>query len=366
MTTRPQHFGFWLATLAALVAAVALFREILLPFVSGIAIAYFLNPVADRLERAGLPRGLAAALIVGLTAVLAAFALILLVPLLAAQLKQLALTVPAEAERLRLVVEQVARDRFGTHFPALQGAIERAFADIQSGWASSAGQIFTALWSRGMALVNVVSLLLITPLVVFYLLVDWHRMLRAVETWVPRDHVGTIRQVAGEIDQAVAAFIRGQGTICLLLGLFYAVGLSLVGLKYGLVIGLGTGLLGFVPVAGWALGLIVSLGLAVAQFGLVWWPLLLVALVLVAGLAMDTAFLSPRLVGEQVGLHPVWLIFALFAFSYLLGFVGTLIAVPLAAAVVVIVRHALQIYKESDVYTGRTTPPTAADPGRAV
>jgi predicted PurR-regulated permease PerM len=354
MTTRQQHLAFWLIALGLLALGLSLFRDILLPFVSGIVIAYFLNPVADALQRRGMGRGLAAAVIVGLAGLAVVLALVLLIPALALQLKQLAISLPGELERLRAAVEQMARERLGGHYPAMQAAIERALADLQSGWSASAGQVLSAVLTRGMAVVNVLSLLLITPLVVFYLLLDWHPMLEKVESWLPRDHVGTIKRLALDVDQAVAAFIRGQGTICLLLGLFYAVGLSLIGLRYGLIVGLGTGLLGFVPIVGWVLGFIAAMALALAQFGLVLWPLLLVALVLVAGMALDTAVLAPRLVGEKVGLHPVWLIFALFAFSYLFGFVGTLIAVPLAAAAVIVIRHGMTLYMRSEVYLGQS------------
>jgi predicted PurR-regulated permease PerM len=357
MTTRQHHVVFWLVALTLLAVVLSLFRDILLPFVSGIVIAYFVNPVADALQRCGLGRGIAAAIIVGLAGAVVVTALVLLVPALAVQLKQIAVTLPTELDRLRTTLEATARDRLGGHYPTLQAAIERALADLQAGWAASAGQVISAVFSRGIAVVNVLSLLLITPLVVFYLLLDWHSMLAKIESWLPRDHVATIKSLATDIDQAVAAFIRGQGTICLLLGLFYALGLSLVGLRYGLIVGLGTGLLAFVPVAGWALGFLIAMGLSLAQFGLMLGPLALVALVLMAGMALDTAFLSPRLVGEQVGLHPVWLIFALFAFSYLFGFVGTLIAVPLAAAAVILVRHAMTLYMRSDVYLGQSMPP---------
>jgi predicted PurR-regulated permease PerM len=353
MTTRRHHVAFWLVALTLLAVGLSVFREILLPFVSGIVIAYFLNPLADALQRRGLGRGASAALIVGTVGIFVVLALVVLLPVLASQIKQLAVTLPGELERLRTALELTAREKLGGHFPALQTAIERSIADLQSGWAGSAGQILSAMLNRGLAVVNVLSLLLITPLVVFYLLLDWHPMLDRIESWLPRDHVATIKRLAADIDQSVAAFIRGQGTICVLLGLFYAVGLSVIGLRYGLIVGLGTGLLGFVPVAGWALGFLVTMGLTLAQFGLSLWPLLLAALVLVAGMAIDTAFLSPRLVGERVGLHPVWLIFALFAFSYLFGFVGTLIAVPLAAAAVILVRHGMALYMQSDVYLGQ-------------
>ena len=217
-----------------------------------------------------------------------------------------------------------------------------------------------SVWSRGLALVNFLSLVLITPVVVFYLLVDWHPMLARVDRALPRDHAPTIRRLAGEVNDAVAAFIRGQGAICLMLGIYYAIGLSWAGIEYGLLVGLTTGLLAFIPVIGWLLGFIVAATLALVQFSPNLVPLLKVAGVLVAGMAIDAAFLSPRFVGQKVGLHPVWLIFSLFVFSYLLGLVGALVAVPLAAAMGVLVRFAIQVYLDSSVYKGSAAMPTDA------
>jgi predicted PurR-regulated permease PerM len=203
-------------------------------------------------------------------------------------------------------------------------------------------------------MINFLSLLLITPVVVFYLLVDWHPMLDKLDGWLPRDHVATIRRLADEINAAVSAFIRGQGTICLVLAGLYAAALSWAGVRYGLLIGLVSGLGSFIPFVGWALGLITAGAMAVTQP----WPnvtlLLTVAGIYFAGMALDSAVLAPKIVGRKIGLHPVWMIFALFVFSYLFGFVGLLVAVPVAAATGVLVRFALELYLGSSVYTGVT------------
>ena len=218
----------------------------------------------------------------------------------------------------------------------------------------------TGLLSRGAALINVLSLVLITPLVVFYLLVDWHPMLAKVDSWLPRDHAETIRDLAGQINRAIAAFIRGQGLVCLILAAFYAIGLSWAGVRYGLLIGLVTGVLSFVPFAGWALGVLVASLTALAQAWPELAPLYKVLGVMAAGMALDSALLSPKIVGPSIGLHPVWLIFSLFVFSYLFGFVGVLVAVPLAAAIAVLIRFALKVYLRSNVYRGRNVPKDAA------
>lgn len=343
---------FWVGAFIVLVLAIAMLRDILLPFVTAMVVAYFLNPVADRLQARGLNRTWAAILIVGVVAVLVALALILLVPVLAEQVRQMVTALPTETERFKAFVERFGRDWLGPSFPSVQVALDRSLADLSQNWTGMAGVVMASVWSRGLALVNFVSLLLITPVVVFYLLVDWHPMLARLDDTLPRDHAATIRRLALDINDAVAAFIRGQGTICLMLGVFYAIGLSWAGIDYGLLVGLTTGLLAFIPIIGWLLGLIFASGLAIVQFWPDPAPLLKAVGVLVGGIAIDTAFLSPRFVGQKIGLHPVWMIFALFVFSYLFGLVGTLVAVPLAAAMGVLVRFALQLYLDSPVYRG--------------
>ncbi|HZT49311.1 MAG TPA: AI-2E family transporter [Hyphomicrobiaceae bacterium] len=347
-----RQLWFWAAALVVLISAIALLSDILLPFVTAIVAAYFLNPIADRLERLGLKRLWAAILIVGVGAVLLALALVVLVPVLANQVRQLLTALPAETERFKALAERLGQDWLGPSFPSFQVALDRALTDLSQNWAPMVASLMASVWSRGLALVNFVSLLLITPVIVFYLLVDWHPILARLDEALPRDHAATIRRLAGDINDAVAAFIRGQGTICLMLGLFYAVGLSWAGIDYGLLVGLTTGLLAFIPIVGWVTGLIFASGLAIVQSWPDPTPLLKAVGVLVCGIAVDTAFLSPRFVGQKVGLHPVWMIFALFVFSYLFGIVGTLVAVPLAAAVGVLVRFALKLYLDSPLYKG--------------
>lgn len=177
-------------------------------------------------------------------------------------------------------------------------------------------------------------------------------MVAKVDQWIPRDYVADVRQIAKEIDQAIAGFIRGQGSLCLILGIYYAVGLSLVGLNFGLLIGLFAGMISFIPYVGSMVGLVLAIGVALVQF----WPdypwIGLVLVVFFSGQFLEGNILQPKLVGSSVGLHPVWLMFALFAFGALFGFVGLLVAVPAAAAVGVLVRFALSRYLQSDLYFG--------------
>jgi predicted PurR-regulated permease PerM len=209
-----------------------------------------------------------------------------------------------------------------------------------------------SLWSGGQALLGIFSLLVVTPVVAFYMLIDWDRMVKTLDSWLPMKHRDTIRVIARDIDRAIAGFVRGQALVCIILGTFYAVGLSIIGLNFGAIIGMTSGLLSFIPYVGSLTGLILSMGVAIVQF---WpdWPMILATLgIFVFGQFVEGNILSPKLVGDSVGLHPVWLMFALFAFGALFGFVGLLLAVPLAAAIGVIARFALGLYLSSPLYRG--------------
>jgi predicted PurR-regulated permease PerM len=217
------------------------------------------------------------------------------------------------------------------------------------GWLTS---FLKSLWSGGRALVSLFSLVVVTPVVAFYLIYDWHRMIRTADSWIPVHQRQTVRKLARDIDAAIAGFVRGQTAVCLILGSFYAAALTLSGLNFGLLIGLISGVITFIPYVGSMTGLILALGVAVAQF----WPhyssILIVLGIFLVGQFVEGNLLAPKLVGRRVGLHPLWLIFALLAFGYLFGFVGLLVAVPLAATIGVLVRFALQRYRESSLYTG--------------
>jgi len=347
---------FWLVIAAASLALLWLLGDILLPFVVGAAIAYFLNPLADRLSRTGIGRTPAAVFIISLFILVLLAAIILLGPLVFDQLRQLAETLPADLRRLQIIVDEWAKGWFGAGYEGINKSFERGLAGLAESWTGSMTWALQQVWSRGLALVNLLSLLLITPVVAFYLLADWPRVVDRVDRALPREHAPTVRHLAGEINAAVSAFMRGQGTICLILAAIYSIGLTLIGVRYGLVIGIAVGFVSFVPFVGWALGLVVAGIIAAAQS----WPeltlLAKVVALFAATAALDTALLSPRIVGPRVGLHPVWLIFSVLAFGSLLGLVGVLVAVPVAAAIAVLVRFALGLYLESPIYRGNEPP----------
>jgi len=350
--TLQKQVLIWAITLGVLVFTLWVFSPILLPFIAGLVLAYFLDPVADALQRLGLSRLAAALLIVILAILTLVIGLVILAPMVMDQLGRFAGDLPSIiaslTQRFNELAPQWMKDMLAQSGADVQGSITQ-FAGRAAEWILS---VLKTLLSGGLALVNLVSLLVVTPIVTFYLLVDWDDMVATIDGWVPREHVEMVRGLGREINTAMAGFIRGQGTVCMLLGIFYAVTLSVAGLKFGLAIGLLAGALTFIPYAGALIGGVLAIGVALVQFWPDFWSIALIAAIFGAGQFLEGNFLSPKLVGKSVGLHPVWLMFALFAFGYAFGFVGLLLAVPLAAAAGVLVRFGLKQYLSSRLYLG--------------
>ncbi len=349
-----RYVLFWLGALALFIVFLLAFRTILLPFVAGMALAYFLDPVADWLQRRGLSRLMATVVILVGFVLMFAISLMIVIPLIISQFSQFAQILPQYITQLQQLIAS-PENSFLPHWIVTQiQTAKENFSSLMSEGAGFLGGLLNQLWNSGKTIVDVISLLVITPVVAFYMLLDWDRMVTKVDSWIPRDQVTTIRQLAREMDDAVSGFIRGQGSLCLILGIFYAVGLSLVGLNFGLLIGFVAGMISFIPYIGSLVGLILAVGVALMQF----WPeypwIIAVMCVFFAGQFIEGNILQPKLVGSSVGLHPVWLMFALLAFGAMFGFVGLLIAVPAAAVVGVLVRFAISRYLQSDIYYGHS------------
>ena len=350
--TLQRQVLIWAISLAVLVFFLWLFSSILLPFIAGLVLAYFLDPLADRLERLGLPRIAASLFIVVASLLIIVVTLIVVAPMLTDQIVKLARDVP---EIINALVT-----RFNALAPAwIKDALSETEANVQgsaTGFAGKAaewlGTLLSTLLTGSLALFNLISLIVITPIVAFYMLQDWDAMVAKVDAWIPREHVNTVRKLATDIDKSMAGFIRGQGTVCLLLGIFYAAALTFAGLRFGLAIGIIAGFLTFIPYVGALIGGVLAIGVALMQFWPEFWPIAIVAGIFAIGQFIEGNFLTPKLVGGSVGLHPVWVMFALFAFGYLFGFVGLLLAVPLAAIAGVLIRFALNQYLGSQLYLG--------------
>jgi predicted PurR-regulated permease PerM len=327
---------------------------ILLPFVAGMAIAYLFNPLVDRLEGYRIRRAWAALLLVGLVVLIFIVLILLAVPIVAEQLNALIANFPDYVRRLQSLLADPSRSwlRRILGVTGSAGTIDDLVKQ-GTGWLTA---FIRSLWSGGQALLSVFSLVVVTPVVAFYLLCDWPRMVSTLDKWIPLDQRVTVHRLLAEIDTAISGFVRGQTGICLILGSFYAVALTLAGLNFGLVIGLISGLISFIPYVGTLTGLLLAVGVAIAQFWPDWTWIGVILGIFLFGQFVEGYVLAPKLVGENIGIHPVWLIFAMFAFGYLFGFVGLLVAVPLAAIIGVLFRYALSRYFESPIYTGNNRP----------
>ena len=336
--------------LAAVVLVAVLLRDILLPFVAGMVLAYLLDPLANRLERLGLNRLAATLCIMGAFIVGVVVLVFLIAPVIVRELAYFVENFPLYVGQLQALATNPSR-------PWLRKIVAEGLSDAErsigqlptlvAGWLDTT---LRSVWSGGQALISVLSLAIVTPIVACYLIHDWDRMIAATDGLVPPAHRDTVRALAREIDDTIGGFIRGQSAICLVLGVFYALALALIGLHHGILIGFSAGLISFVPYLGSLLGLIVSTCVAIAQFWPSWTKIMMVPAIFLVGQTLADYLLAPYLVGRRVNLNPVWLMFALFAFGYLFGFVGLLIAVPLGAAIGVLVRFALARYYASPLY----------------
>ncbi len=335
----------WLAGLAVFVALLYMLSDVLLPFVAGMAVAYFLDPAADKVEKWGASRMLATVIILAAFFIVAIAGVVLLFPLIKAQVVGLAARIPQLVEAIRHQAEPL--------LSTLQASLtEQQIEELRQAAGSYAGDVIgwiggvlAGLLSGGLALFKLASLVVITPVVSFYLLRDWDRIIAHVDSLLPPGHGSTIRGLAVEIDDTIAGFVRGQASVCLILGVYYGIALSLAGLESGLLVGLGAGLISFIPYIGASVGLVVGVAIAIAQFS-DWLPVFLVAGIFIVGQVAESYVLTPKLVGDRVGLHPVWIIFALLAGGALFDFTGVLLAVPAAAVIGVLARFGQSRYLE--------------------
>jgi predicted PurR-regulated permease PerM len=350
---------FWLGALLFLLLFLWVFSDILLPFILGMALAYLLDPLADRLERLGMNRFWATITIVVLTVLVLILVALIVVPLLFAQLAGFLERLPSYVTQLQALGNRFFQTRIGQFFRTQGGGPN--VDQIVSQGASWVAALIASIWAGGQAVIGVVSLLFVTPVVAFYLLYDWDRMIARVDDLLPRDHTETIRILGRDINVAIAGFIRGQGALCAILGLYYAISLSVIGLNFGFLIGSVAGLISFIPFVGSIVGFVLAVGVAVVQFWPDWVWVVAVAGIFAVGQFIEGNILQPRLVGSSIGVHPVWLMFALFAFGHLFGFVGVLLAVPVTAAIGVLVRFAMERYRLSRLYLERDGEPPAAE-----
>lgn len=352
---------YWSLASVGVLGVIWVLGDVMLPFILAMAVAYMLDPVADRLESFGLSRVLATVVITASAAFVFILIALLVVPTLSRQATDLVASVPQFIEDFQKLLT--------ARFPEIlddKSQLHQSLLQIGETIQSRGGELLSTAIGSVMSIFNVMMVLFLVPVITFYLLLDWDHMVAEVDELLPRDHAPVLRRLAREIDQTLASFIRGQGTVCLILGVFYAAALMLAGLKFGLVTGAIAGALTFIPYVGALVGGVLSIGLALFQFwggtevidgqtvteATDWVRIGLVVGIFALGQFFEGNILTPKLVGSSIGLHPVWLIFSLTAFGTLFGFVGMLIAVPVAAAIGVVTRFALEQYQDSPLYTG--------------
>jgi predicted PurR-regulated permease PerM len=349
--SRDRQNLFWIGGIIVFGLLLNLLSSVLLPFVAGMAVAYFLDPLADKLEEKGFSRTLATSVILLGFFLVAIGGVLLLIPVLQGQIVELAHLVPKILEAahayIRPQLEQL-RDQIPPE--ALDRARE-ALGDFTGKGIKWVSQIIANIWSGGLAFFNLLSLVLITPIVAFYLLRDWDLITAKLDSLLPRPAAPAIRQQFMAIDSTIAGFVRGQASVCLVLSVIYGIGLTTTGLKSGLLVGLAAGLISFIPYLGAATGLSIGVGIALFQYSEIA-PIATVAGIFIFGQTLESYVLTPRLVGDRVGLHPVWIMFALLAGGAVFGFTGVLLAVPTAAVIGVLVRFSISRYLASPLYTG--------------
>lgn len=340
---------FWAGAFAVFIALLWLLSGILLPFVAGCAIAYFLDPAVDRLERLRVPRGLGAAAVLLVFFAALGLVLLLLLPILELEAAELARRAPVAIENGRAELQSllaIAQQRLSPDDVARLREAAAGFAAEAVSWI---GLIAQRLLTSGLALANILSLVVVTPVVSFFLLRDWDRIVQMIDGWLPRRHAAVIRAEARAVDATLAGFVHGQFLVGVLLAIYYGIALSVVGLNFAVILGIVIGILSFIPLVGIMTGLVLALGLGLIEFGFSREVVAIAAIFAVGHLA-DSSFVSPRLVGRRVNLHPVWVIFALLAFGSAFGLIGVLLAVPAAAVIGVLIRFGLTQYLASPLY----------------
>lgn len=337
--------------MTVVVAFLALFNQILFPFIAGMALAYFLNPVVVSASKLGINRSLSATLtLIGFGLVLGLLGL-LIIPILQKQLSLLVTQFPLMMEQIGGAFSYLTLNNSSTFRLANEGAGREALLELVPRMATLLLKSLNSIWQSGWALFNFFGLLVVSPMIAWYMLRDWEQIIVKCEGWLPREHAEAIRCQVGLIDKVLANYCRGQASVCFILAFVYSVVLELIGLEYGLMIGLLAGLISFIPYVGALVGLFLAGVLAYLQTGDIEF-VGTVALVFVLGQILEGYVLTPKLVGDRIGLNAVWILFSLLAGGSLFGFVGILLAIPAAAVLGVLARFLLGAYLDSSLYRG--------------
>ena len=344
-----RYVWLWLLALGAALL-VYLLRPILSPFLFAAIIAYMCDPLVDRLETHKLSRTVATVLVLILVICVAALLVLIMLPLLQREIALLAQRTPDYLATFNDRLIPWLNARFGIALPVDGASLKATLAGHMQSAEGLAAKLFSSLKIGGLAIIGFLVNLLLLPVVLFYLLRDWDLLVAKIDQMIPRRWHHQIRALAVEIDAVLGQFLRGQISIMLIMSAYYSTGLWISGLDVALPIGMLTGMLGFVPYLGMITGLILATFAGLMQF--TDWPGLIgVWIVFAVGQGFEAGVLTPWLMGERIGLHPVVVIFALLAFGQVFGFVGILLALPASAALLVWLRHLRRRYLDSRIYT---------------
>lgn len=328
-----------------------LLQGILMPFLTGLLVAYAMNPAVRRLETWGIPRNFGTGLIILSFFLLIGLLLFIAIPFIQTELLRLAARVPQYGARVVSAFQPLLDEAALYIQPQDIERLREHVSSYLAGIITGGINLIAGILKSGIALANILSLIVITPLVSFYLLRDWNKIIQTLDSWLPRPYEPTLRRLFTDMNTTIGGFARGQALVCLTVGLYYCIALTVINLDFGFVVGIVIGVIAFIPYVGALIGFMFSMGIALAQFS-DWTSIGIVAGVFAIGQTLEGYLLIPYFVGDRIGLHPVWILFALLAGGVLYGFIGILFALPVSAAIGVLVRYILNIYFKSAYYLG--------------
>jgi predicted PurR-regulated permease PerM len=346
-----NHSLLWIGLGIGLVGCLYLFQNILMPFLTGLLVAYAMNPAVRQFEKWGLSRGFGSAIMIASFFLVFGLLLFIAIPFIQAELLRLASRVPLYGERVMTTIKPLL-DESANYFKPEDIERLRSLASSYVGDVITWGiRLLAGILTNSLALANLISLIVITPVVAFYCLRDWNKLVKTIDHWFPRPYEPTLRSLFHEINTTIGGFAKGQALVCIIVGIYYSLALTLANLDFSLVVGMVIGVMAFIPYVGALMGFMLSIGIALAQFS-EWYSIGIIAAIFVVGQTLEGYILIPYFVGDRIGLHPVWVIFALLAGGVLYGFVGILFALPIAAATGVLLRYFLGLYLKSSYYLG--------------
>ncbi len=353
--TKERQIWLWIGLGIAFIGGLYLLKSILMPFLTGLLVAYAMNPAVRFFERWGISRGLGTAFMVLSFFFSIGLLLFIAIPFIQTELLYLASRVPQYGERLLAAVKPLL-DEASHYIQPTDIERLRSLASSYMGEVLTWGiRLLAGILTNSLALANLISLIVVTPVVAFYCLRDWGKIITTIDSWLPRPYESTLRHLFQEMNTTIGGFARGQALVCLIVGIYYSIALTLANLDFSLVVGVVIGIMAFIPYVGALFGFMLSIGIALSQFS-DWESVGIIAGIFLVGQTLEGYLLIPYFVGDRIRLHPVWVIFALLAGGFLYGFVGILFALPVAAAIGVLVRYGLQTYLKSPYYLGKTLP----------